>query len=231
MSRSCPRIATKTRMEARSRRRGRVPRPTAAFTGLRMGTAHDAARRAHHVGRRERRYDFLGKITRNGMVGTLGNFVATDNGLVPFDESAARDLAHDAMLLTLAPEHAERLIEAARTHAFVAAAPEPRAQLRERRLSRPCAAVCSGQDVLAALTAATRGAGSAIKLARRASQHFLDFGRLESASSRGRVRFGAGARCRVHAKGGVRSSGGERAAFRSKRQRDRALCAAQRTPR
>jgi hypothetical protein len=67
------------------------------------------------------------KITCNGVPGPRGNFVATEHGLVPFDESAARDLAHDAMLLALAPEHAERLIGAARTHELVAPAPEPRA--------------------------------------------------------------------------------------------------------
>jgi hypothetical protein len=67
------------------------------------------------------------KIICNGMPGPQGNFVATDHGLVPFDESAARDLAHDAMLLALAPEHAERLIEATRTRELVAAAPDPRA--------------------------------------------------------------------------------------------------------
>jgi hypothetical protein len=67
------------------------------------------------------------KITCNGVPGPRGNFVATEHGLVPFDESAARDLAQDAMLLALAPEHAERLIEAARMHELVAPAPEPRA--------------------------------------------------------------------------------------------------------
>jgi hypothetical protein len=67
------------------------------------------------------------KITCTGVPGPQGNFVATDHGLVPFDESSARDLAHDAMLLALAPEHAERLIEAARTREVVAAAPQPRA--------------------------------------------------------------------------------------------------------
>lgn len=56
------------------------------------------------------------------MAGPQGNLVATDRGFVPFDASAVRDLAHDAMLLALAPEHAERLIEAARTHELVAAA-------------------------------------------------------------------------------------------------------------
>jgi hypothetical protein len=64
------------------------------------------------------------KITCNGMPGPQGNLVATDRGFVPFGASAARDLAHDAMLLALAPEHAERLIEAARTHELVAAASE-----------------------------------------------------------------------------------------------------------
>jgi hypothetical protein len=64
------------------------------------------------------------KITCTGMGGPQGNFVATDHGLVPFDEAAARDLAHDAMLLALAPEHAERLVEAARAREFVAAAAE-----------------------------------------------------------------------------------------------------------
>ena len=64
------------------------------------------------------------KITCNGMPGPRGNFVATEHGFVPFDESAARDLARDAMLLALAPEHTERLIEAARTHDLVTAASE-----------------------------------------------------------------------------------------------------------
>jgi len=67
------------------------------------------------------------KIRCNGTPSSHGNFVATDHGLVPFDESAARDLAHDAMLLALAPEHAERLIEAARAHELVVTAPQPRA--------------------------------------------------------------------------------------------------------
>jgi hypothetical protein len=67
------------------------------------------------------------RITCNGISGAQGNFVATDHGLVPFDESAARDLAHDAMLLALAPEHAERLIDAARGHELVAAAAQSRA--------------------------------------------------------------------------------------------------------
>jgi hypothetical protein len=51
------------------------------------------------------------KIACNGIPGPRGNFGATEHGFVPFDESAARDLAHDAMLIALAPEHAERLIE------------------------------------------------------------------------------------------------------------------------
>ncbi len=88
-------------------------------------TAHGAARRARHVGRRERRYALVVKITCNGISGPRGNFVATEHGFVPFEESTARDLAHDAMLLALAPEHAERLIEAARTHELVAAGPRP----------------------------------------------------------------------------------------------------------
>jgi hypothetical protein len=59
------------------------------------------------------------QITCNGVPGPQGNFVATDLGLVPFAEPAARDLAGDAMLLALAPEHAERLIESARSRACV----------------------------------------------------------------------------------------------------------------
>jgi len=74
------------------------------------------------------------KITCNGVPGLRGNFAATEHGFVPFDESAARDLAHDAMLLALAPEHAERLIEAARRRELVAAASEAGVQLRERQL-------------------------------------------------------------------------------------------------
>jgi hypothetical protein len=62
------------------------------------------------------------KIVCIGVPGPQGNFVAADHDLVPFDESAARDLAQDAMLLALAPDHAERLIEAARRQELAAAA-------------------------------------------------------------------------------------------------------------
>lgn len=51
------------------------------------------------------------KITCVDLPGPVGDYVATDKGLVPFDDAAAADLATDAMLLALAPNHRDRLLE------------------------------------------------------------------------------------------------------------------------